>query len=70
MKIGQRIRMIQMTTLSSVDQYENSNRVKFPFMLPMAIQRFLSNFLWHRERIWRMVFIMPNAPLSKARKIE
>jgi len=56
-----------MTALSSIDQYENSNRVKFPFMPPMAIQRFLSNFLWHRQRIWRMVFTMPNAPVAPTR---
>ena len=36
-------------------------------MLPMAIQHFLSNFLWHRQRIWRMVFIMPNAPVVPTR---
>jgi hypothetical protein len=56
-----------MTTLSFIDQYENSNRVKFPFVLRMAIQRFLSNFLWHRQRNWRMVFIMPNAPVVPTR---
>jgi len=51
-----------MTALSSIDQYENSNRVKFPFMLPVAIQHFLSNFLWHRQRIWRIDFTMLHAP--------